>query len=60
MTFTAITEVEAEENITHGSILNGGTLRLPTCNESEMCLPIGASMGYLMGLFLFLKQQLLA
>ncbi len=35
------------------------TLMLPQLTESEKASPIGSSMGYLMGLFFSLKQQLM-
>jgi SHAQKYF class myb-like DNA-binding protein len=37
----------------------GDALMLPQLTEAEKASPIGASMGYLMGLFFSLKQQLM-
>jgi len=59
MSFATMNEIATEGNDA-GSILNGGALHLPHLSESEKSSPIGASMGYLMGLFFSLKQQLLA
>lgn len=38
----------------------GGALILPKLTEAEKQSPIGASMGYMMGLFFALRQQLMA
>jgi hypothetical protein len=38
----------------------GGTLVLPKLTEEEKLSPLGASMGYLMGLYFSLNQQLMA
>jgi len=38
---------------------HGGVLQLPQLTDEEKRSPVGASMGYLMGLFFSLKQQLL-
>jgi SHAQKYF class myb-like DNA-binding protein len=38
---------------------SGDALMLPLLTEAEKASPIGASMGYLMGLFFSLKQQLM-
>lgn len=40
------------------SLVQGGILQLPQLTEDEKQSPVGASMGYLMGLFFSLKQQL--
>lgn len=40
--------------------LPAGTLQFPRLTEAEKQSPIGASMGYLMGLFFSLRQQLMA
>lgn len=41
------------------SLAQSGILQLPQLTEAEKRSPVGASMGYLMGLFFSLKQQLL-
>jgi len=46
---------EAESSSTQ----QGGALHLPQLTEAEKQSPIGASMGYLMGLFFSLRQQLM-
>eukprot|EP00592_Proboscia_alata_P006327 CAMPEP_0194360420 /NCGR_PEP_ID=MMETSP0174-20130528/7760_1 /TAXON_ID=216777 /ORGANISM="Proboscia alata, Strain PI-D3" /LENGTH=1217 /DNA_ID=CAMNT_0039131899 /DNA_START=387 /DNA_END=4040 /DNA_ORIENTATION=+ len=38
---------------------SGGALVLPQLTEQEKCSPLGASMGYLMGLFFSLRQQIM-
>jgi len=46
-----------EKSFNQGSF-SGGALHLPQLTEEEKRSPIGASMGYLMGLFFSLDQQL--
>jgi hypothetical protein len=41
------------------SLAQSGILQLPQLTDAEKRSPVGASMGYLMGLFFSLKQQLL-
>lgn len=41
------------------SLVQSGILQLPQLSDAEKRSPVGASMGYLMGLFFSLKQQLL-
>lgn len=42
------------------SPMRGGALVLPKLTEAEKQSPIGASMGYMVGLFFALRQQLMA
>ena len=56
LSYKTLTEFEAEGTNT----VNGHSLQLPNLSAAEKTSPIGASMGYLMGLFFSLKQQLLA
>ncbi len=41
------------------ALMQGGVLQLPQLTDDEKRSPLGASLGYLMGLFFSLKQQLL-
>jgi SHAQKYF class myb-like DNA-binding protein len=54
---TAINEKDVP-GLDSTSLVQGGILQLPQLTEDEKQSPVGASMGYLMGLFFSLKQQL--
>eukprot|EP00978_Attheya_sp_CCMP212_P036125 scaffold161799_cov55-Attheya_sp.AAC.2 len=43
----------------NGIAMKGGILDLPKLTDAEKQSPIGASMGYLMGLFLSLREQIM-
>jgi len=49
----------APQEVDSSSTQQGGALYLPQLTEAEKQSPIGASMGYLMGLFFSLRQQLM-
>eukprot|EP00531_Pseudo-nitzschia_arenysensis_P014779 CAMPEP_0116134620 /NCGR_PEP_ID=MMETSP0329-20121206/10749_1 /TAXON_ID=697910 /ORGANISM="Pseudo-nitzschia arenysensis, Strain B593" /LENGTH=624 /DNA_ID=CAMNT_0003629355 /DNA_START=756 /DNA_END=2630 /DNA_ORIENTATION=+ len=59
----AVASAEANQKQIHSSQNGGGdnneSLMLPQLSEAEKASPIGAAMGYLMGLFFSLKQQLI-
>jgi myb-like DNA-binding domain, SHAQKYF class len=57
LSFSAMNEKEIT-SIDPSSLVKGGVLQLPQLTEEEKRSPVGASMGYLMGLFFSLKQQL--
>ena len=57
LAFTSLNEQEVP-SADPGSLVQGGILQLPQLTEDEKHSPVGASMGYLMGLFFSLKQQL--
>lgn len=57
LTVSTITEKEVV-GVDPGSLVQGGILQLPQLTEQEKRSPVGASLGYLMGLFFSLKQQL--
>jgi SHAQKYF class myb-like DNA-binding protein len=56
-TSIAISETDSED-VDREALLHGGVLQLPILTEDEKKSPIGASMGYMLGLFFSLKQQL--
>ena len=55
-------QVDALQDNAHEMIgtSRGGALILPKLTEEEKRSPLGASMGYMMGLFFALRQQLMA
>jgi SHAQKYF class myb-like DNA-binding protein len=54
------TQTDTPEDImAHQQQQNSESLMLPQLTEAEKASPIGAAMGYLMGLFFSLKQQLM-
>jgi len=57
LTYSTMIEKEVSD-ADPSSLVEGGILQLPQLTEDEKCSPVGASMGYLMGLFFSLKQQL--
>jgi SHAQKYF class myb-like DNA-binding protein len=57
LTYSTINEQEVT-SVDPSSLVQGGVLQLPQLTEEEKRSPVGASMGYLMGLFFSLKQQL--
>ena len=59
LTYLTSTEKEVDERDST-SLVQGGILQLPTLTDDEKRSPVGASFGYLMGLFFSLKQQLSA
>uniref|UniRef100_A0A7S3QDX4 HTH myb-type domain-containing protein n=1 Tax=Chaetoceros debilis TaxID=122233 RepID=A0A7S3QDX4_9STRA len=63
LSFTSIQKAElgfATANSDENGLLQGGILQLPQLTEDEKQSHVGTSLGYLMGLFFSLKQQLLA
>ena len=63
LSFTLIQKAElgfATANSDENDLLQGGILQLPQLTEDEKQSHVGTSLGYLMGLFFSLKQQLLA
>mmetsp|Transcript_562 Transcript_562/g.997 ORF Transcript_562/g.997 Transcript_562/m.997 type:complete len:555 (+) Transcript_562:158-1822(+) len=57
LTFSTMNEKEIT-SVDPASLVQGGVLQLPQLTEEEKRSPVGASMGYLLGLFFSLKQQL--
>ena len=57
LAYSTITEKEVA-GVDPSSLVQGGILQLPQLTEDEKRSPVGASLGYLMGLFFSLKQQL--
>lgn len=57
LAFSTMNEKEIT-SVDPSSLVQGGVLQLPQLTEEEKRSPVGASMGYLMGLFFSLKQQL--
>ena len=55
LTYSTMNEKEVVDST---SLMEGGVLQLPQLTEDEKHSPVGASMGYLLGLFFSLKQQL--
>jgi len=60
LSYTTLTECETEGRNAHGYLVHGGALQLPYLSQAEKSSPIGASLGYLMGLFFSVKKQLVA
>jgi len=58
LSYNSITDSEEPDDIYRETLLQGGVLQLPILTEDEKKSPVGASMGYMLGLFFSLKQQL--
>lgn len=58
LSYNSITDSEEPEDLYRDTLLQGGVLQLPILTEDEKKSPVGASMGYMLGLFFSLKQQL--
>jgi len=60
LSYTSVTDSEEPDEVYRETLLQGGVLQLPILSEDEKKSPVGASMGYMLGLFFSLKQQLYA
>lgn len=63
LTHSAIHEIDDDMGLhpppDPNTLVQSGVLQLPQLSDVEKRSPVGASMGYLMGLFFSLKQQLI-